>query len=98
MKKKIEEAAVHLLGKLENMSDYVSEKGCQTCSNLYPLDFRDILSYKEFKISGICQECQDEVFTEVEEDDPNKIHVKKLDPKVSAQIEKDFYVDTKEIN
>jgi len=41
--------------------------------------------------SLLCQECQDEVFTEFEEDDPNKIHVKKLDPKVSAQIEKDLF-------
>jgi len=41
--------------------------------------------------SLLCQECQDEVFTEFEEDDPNKIHVKKLDPKVSVQIEKDLF-------
>jgi len=25
-------------------------------------DFRDDLSRREFKISGLCQECQDEVF------------------------------------
>ena len=25
-------------------------------------DFRDIQSIKEFKISGLCQECQDEIF------------------------------------
>ena len=26
-------------------------------------DFRDLLSMKEFKISGICQECQDKTFS-----------------------------------
>ena len=25
-------------------------------------DFKDSLSWKEFKISGMCQECQDKVF------------------------------------
>jgi len=27
-------------------------------------DFRDELSRKEFRISGLCQKCQDEVFNE----------------------------------
>lgn len=26
-------------------------------------DFRDALSKREYKISGLCQECQDEVFS-----------------------------------
>ena len=26
-------------------------------------DFKDLLSMKEFKISGICQECQDKTFS-----------------------------------
>ena len=25
-------------------------------------DFRDVLSLREFKISGLCQKCQDETF------------------------------------
>jgi hypothetical protein len=25
--------------------------------------FRDTLSFREFQISGLCQECQDEMFT-----------------------------------
>ena len=25
-------------------------------------EFKDELSYKEFKISGLCQKCQDEMF------------------------------------
>ena len=38
------------------------EKGrCPMCEE--PIHkFRDDLSYKEFTISGMCQECQDEVF------------------------------------
>jgi hypothetical protein len=32
-------------------------------------EFRDELSVKEFKISGMCQSCQDEVFDEVVEED-----------------------------
>jgi len=59
-----EDVKVELLGKLANMNERVSEEGCQTCSNKYPLHFKDLLSYKEFKLSGMCQECQDEVFTE----------------------------------
>ena len=50
--------------KLESMGDYVSEDGCMTCSKKYPLKFTDQLSYDEFKLSGMCQECQDKVFTE----------------------------------
>ena len=30
-------------------------------------DFTDIVSVKEYRISGLCQECQDEVFNEDEE-------------------------------
>ena len=41
------------------------EKGeCPTCGG--PIeklsDFRDALSRREFRISGMCQKCQDEVF------------------------------------
>jgi hypothetical protein len=32
------------------------------------LAFRDLLSAKEFEISGMCQECQDDVFGENNED------------------------------
>lgn len=30
-------------------------------------DFRDFMSYHEFQISGICQECQDKTFIDPEE-------------------------------
>lgn len=53
--------------------------------NRYPLDiagahgygpFRDALSYKEYGISGMCQKCQDRVFTPKEDPCENcdKIH------------------------
>jgi len=36
---------------------------CATCGNdAQNHAFRDTLSWKEFNISGMCQECQDEVF------------------------------------
>jgi len=59
-----ENVKVELLGKLANMNERVNEDGCQTCSKQYPLHFKDLLSCREFKLSGMCQKCQDEVFTE----------------------------------
>ena len=36
---------------------------CPICNSLIDLEsFRDELSRKEFKISGMCQVCQDKVF------------------------------------
>ena len=64
---KAEDVQVHLLGKLPDMSNLVSTTGCNTCSNNFPLEFRDLISYKEFKISGICQPCQDTIFGGVNE-------------------------------
>ena len=61
-----ENVKVELLGKLANMNERVSEEGCQTCSKEYPLHFKDYISYNEFKLSGMCQKCQDEVFTDVD--------------------------------
>ena len=41
----------------------VSEKKCPFCKKEINVDeFEDELSKKEFKISGLCQSCQDEVF------------------------------------
>jgi len=39
--------------------------GCMTCDRLDEMtgeDFRDALSMSEYRISGMCQECQDFVF------------------------------------
>lgn len=36
---------------------------CPFCDNAIGIgDFRDPLSLREYEISGLCQECQDEVF------------------------------------
>ena len=36
---------------------------CPFCKNVIkPTDFRDAISLKEFRISGLCQACQDETF------------------------------------
>ena len=44
---------------------------CVTCGSLFYIDvngtfapgtFRNVLSYKEYTISGMCQKCQDSVF------------------------------------
>ena len=49
------------------LGDHVDrvEKGlCPTCSKpIKQEDFVDDLCRKEFRISGLCQECQDRVFT-----------------------------------
>ncbi len=59
----VEEAdEVIVTGKVTTASNLVSEEGCNTCPSEYPLEFKDILSYREYKISGTCQKCQDEVF------------------------------------
>lgn len=42
---------------------------CPACKNTVdPTSFRDELSQREFKISGLCQACQDEIFGTSEED------------------------------
>ena len=50
---------------------------CPSCESgaLAESDFRDALSFREAKISGLCQECQDAVFDD--DDDPD------LDPPLS---------------
>lgn len=46
--------------------DLVKAGKCPTCSKVINHDdFKDALSKKEFRISGMCQECQDSVFENV---------------------------------
>jgi hypothetical protein len=40
----------------------IQNSQCVSCKGLAK-DFRDAISRKEFTISGLCQECQDKVFT-----------------------------------
>lgn len=43
--------------------ELVSQGKCPLCSkDIDPESFRDDVSRREFKISGICQSCQDEIF------------------------------------
>lgn len=55
-------SVIEVLGKPESANNLVALEGCNTCPNNYPLTFRDVPSYREYKISGICQDCQDEIF------------------------------------
>lgn len=41
----------------------MSEGVCTTCGNVVG-EFRDELSRKEHRISGMCQDCQDSIFGE----------------------------------
>lgn len=41
----------------------VEQRKCPFCNkNINENDFKDKLSRKEYEISGICQECQDDFF------------------------------------
>lgn len=43
-------------------------KQCSTCGrDMSKPQFRDLLSVKEYQISGMCQSCQDGVFGEYDE-------------------------------
>lgn len=44
-----------------NISERISNNRCLLC-NKEITGFRDSLSEKEYKISGLCQECQDKIF------------------------------------
>ena len=46
-----------------NAKEEIASKICPTCHN--PITkFDDELSEKEYRISGMCQECQDKIFME----------------------------------
>jgi len=46
----------------------IAQNNCVTCKG-DASSFKDELSEKEFTISGMCQTCQDEVFTEPQDED-----------------------------
>ena len=47
----------------------VQEGKCPFCSKVIdPKEFRDELSRKEYRISGLCQKCQDEIFGDLDND------------------------------
>ena len=50
-------------GKISEMLSLASQGKCPFCGHKDEMEeFRDRLSLEEFKISGLCQSCQDEVF------------------------------------
>lgn len=50
-----------LLDKILNRGYYIRNDICSYCGSTIK-GFKDELSKKEYKISGLCQNCQDEVF------------------------------------
>jgi hypothetical protein len=46
--------------------DMVESGKCPTCGDTL-VAFRDVISEKEYKISGMCQNCQDSVFVSDED-------------------------------
>jgi endogenous inhibitor of DNA gyrase (YacG/DUF329 family) len=52
---------------MNNPLKLIDQHKCPTCGNFIRRgEFRDVLSLKEFRISGMCQTCQDSVFEEDE--------------------------------
>lgn len=48
---------------MESMMKNKSETVCPFCKKIVNIDeFNDELSKKEYKISGLCQKCQDDFF------------------------------------
>lgn len=45
-----------------NTSQRIKDKICPLCEKQIG-DFKDELSKKEYKISGMCQKCQDDMFS-----------------------------------
>ena len=65
----IEAALFNFAGK--SRIDTIARGECMFCEakNLRSIiSFRDHLSLKEYRISGMCQDCQDAVFSEEEEE------------------------------
>lgn len=43
--------------------DAIEHGFCPICKEVISIDeFKDALSLKEYRISGLCQECQDKIF------------------------------------
>ena len=44
------------------INETIANNKCAWCEVKYVPEFRDELSRKEYRISALCQQCQDEVF------------------------------------
>jgi len=55
---------------IETVIGRIRANKCPTCGKFIVLtEFKDLLSLREYEISGMCQLCQDEVFTDEYEDE-----------------------------
>ncbi|HET7713344.1 MAG TPA: hypothetical protein VFK94_02850 [Patescibacteria group bacterium] len=43
----------------------IDQAKCVTCPTEGPVEFRDQLSVKEYNITGMCQECQDDMYDHI---------------------------------
>ena len=50
-----------LIDLLKNRKKTIEERVCVSCGH-EAVNFKDELSSKEYKISGLCQTCQDQLF------------------------------------
>jgi ribosomal protein L37AE/L43A len=63
------------------MVERIEQNKCPICNkSVVKENFRDILSLKEFQISGMCQKCQDDFFGKQEDVSTEKINYKNEDP------------------
>ena len=60
MTKFLDAVTTNAFGK--SLTDAKNMQECVICEGQH-LTFKDTLSEKEYKISGMCQSCQDKVFT-----------------------------------
>lgn len=47
---------------LAEIADLRDQGRCSKCAKQHTFEFTDDLSFKEYTISGLCQECQDDFF------------------------------------
>lgn len=58
-----------MINSLEELRRYKAQGKCPNCKkDMSKEKFKDEISVKEFKISGLCQVCQDEIFDEITDD------------------------------
>lgn len=64
MQKFLDEMSLNMFGRSRSLAK--AGKSCVCCGKP-ARKFEDQASYKEFNITGFCQECQDKVFKETDE-------------------------------
>lgn len=52
-----------IIKKIANKNNFIIKNKCIQCSKA-AFEFKDLISWKEYQISGLCQYCQDAIFTE----------------------------------